>query len=78
MFKRIKRLKSYTKENTKYYCSFPFIDGSYMLIEDEEYKNLHYFCDDEGIKYGTGTKNTNNLIIPKEIFIEAFNKYISN
>lgn len=50
-------------------------NGTVTCTDEEKCVDRNYFCDDEGIKYGN--ECFSNVVIPKEIFVEAFNRYIS-
>ncbi len=63
--------KAYFDEKTVFYST----DSTHIEVDSNKCSNLQYFCDEEGIKYGN--KHFDCMIIPKEVVIEAFNKYIS-
>ena len=75
-FKRFMEITNKDAEPARWFYRFSFDDGSYILIDEEQKADLHYFCDEEGIKYGSTIKNANKLIIPKDILVEAINKYM--
>lgn len=50
-------------------------EGTRYVPDDVYYKHEHkYFVGEDGIRYGHD--DFSKMIIPKEIFIEAFEKYI--
>lgn len=53
---------------------FSLVDGEIVRVNEEDCNNMKYFCDDEGIKFGN--EHFSQTIIPKNILIEAFQKYM--
>lgn len=72
----IKNLMQLIKcEDVKYkpYRTFLLDNGEFVHVNEEDCDSMKYFCDDEGIKYGN--EFFSKIIIPKNILLEAIQKY---